>query len=153
MPNHASVLIVGGGPVGLSASVLLSRLGVRNCLIERDFDTADHPQARSLNIRTNEIYRLWGIEEELRRVSLPPAWSRQIVYTRTLAGEELGRMRSKATGTRKNFSPAPYFLSGQDRFEPILRRSYALLEELTPLQTLRWIYERSARGAEDVGFG
>lgn len=115
------VLIVGGGPVGLSSSILLSRLGVHSLLIEQDLTTADHPQARSLNIRTNEIYRLWGIEDKLREVSLPPEWSRQIVYTKTLAGEELGRMRSKATGKRKILSPAPYFLSGQDRFEPILR--------------------------------
>lgn len=115
------VLIVGGGPVGLSSSVLLSRFGIPSLLIEKDLTTADHPQARSLNIRTNEIYRLWGIERKLRDVSLPPEWSRQIVYTRTLAGEELGRMRSKATGKRKALSPAPYFLSGQDKFEPILR--------------------------------
>jgi hypothetical protein len=31
--------------------------------------------------------------------------------------------------------------------------SYALLEELTPLRAMRWIYGRVARGAEDVGFG
>ena len=91
------VLIVGGGPVGLSSSILLARLGVHSLLIEQDLTTADHPQARSLNIRTNEIYRLWGIEDKLREVSLPPEWSRQSVYTKTLAGEELGRMRSKAT--------------------------------------------------------
>lgn len=39
-------------------------------------------------------------------------------------------------------------------FEPMLRSgSYALLEELTPLRAMRWIYGRVARGAEDVGFG
>jgi hypothetical protein len=31
--------------------------------------------------------------------------------------------------------------------------SYALLEELTPLRAMRWIYGRVSRGAEDVGFG
>jgi hypothetical protein len=41
-----------------------------------------------------------------------------------------------------------------DSFEPMLRSgSYALLEELTPLRAMRWIYGRVARGAEDVGFG
>lgn len=39
-------------------------------------------------------------------------------------------------------------------FEPMLRSgSYALLEELSPLRAMRWIYGRVARGAEDVGFG
>jgi hypothetical protein len=36
---------------------------------------------------------------------------------------------------------------------PARTNSYALLEELPPLQLMRWIYERVARGAEDVGFG
>jgi hypothetical protein len=36
---------------------------------------------------------------------------------------------------------------------PVRTNSYALLEELPPLQVMRWIYERVARGAEDVGFG
>ena len=116
------VLIVGGGPVGLSASVLLSRLGVPHQLVERELRTADHPQARSLNLRTMEIYRLWGIQRELRAASLPPEWARQIIYTRTLAGEELGRMRSKATGRVRELTPAYYLLTGQDRVEPILRR-------------------------------
>jgi hypothetical protein len=41
-----------------------------------------------------------------------------------------------------------------ESFEPMLRSgSYALLEELTPLRAMRWIYGRVARGAEDVGFG
>jgi hypothetical protein len=41
-----------------------------------------------------------------------------------------------------------------EAFEPMLRSgSYALLEELTPLRAMRWIYGRVARGAEDVGFG
>ncbi|PRQ03118.1 hypothetical protein [Enhygromyxa salina] len=31
--------------------------------------------------------------------------------------------------------------------------SYALLEELTPLRAMRWIYRHVSRGAEDVGFG
>ncbi len=128
-PRTVPVLIVGGGPVGLSASVLLSRLGVENLLVERDFDTADHPQARSLNLRTMEIYRLWGIESELRSVSLPAPWARQLVYTKTLAGEELGRTRSKATGQRHRLTPAPYLLSGQDRIEPILRRRAESYEE------------------------
>lgn len=36
---------------------------------------------------------------------------------------------------------------------PVDSSSYALLEELPPLGLMRWVYERVARGAEDVGFG
>lgn len=40
-----------------------------------------------------------------------------------------------------------------DQVDQAASNSYALLEELPPLRIMRWIYERVARGAEDVGFG
>ncbi len=46
------VLIVGGGPVGLTASLLLSRLGIKSLLVERHPGTAIHPKARGINART-----------------------------------------------------------------------------------------------------
>src|SRR5260370_40852276 len=41
---HVPVLIVGGGPTGLSASLLLSRHGVRSLLADRHFGTSVHPK-------------------------------------------------------------------------------------------------------------
>jgi glycine/D-amino acid oxidase-like deaminating enzyme len=49
------VLIVGGGPTGLCASILLSRHGVRSLLVERHAQTAQHPKIRGENVRTMEI--------------------------------------------------------------------------------------------------
>ncbi len=120
---HVPVLIVGGGPVGLSASVLLSRFGIPSLLVERRASTTVHPKARSINVRTLEIYRQWGLEDRLREASLPPEWSRQIVYTTTLSGPEIGRMRSDSMGLQPGGLPSPtgYLLSSQDRIEPILR--------------------------------
>jgi len=51
------VLIVGGGPVGLTASALLSQHGVRSLLAERHPGTAILPKARGINARTMEMYR------------------------------------------------------------------------------------------------
>jgi 2-polyprenyl-6-methoxyphenol hydroxylase-like FAD-dependent oxidoreductase len=48
-PIHVPVLIVGGGPVGLTASIWLSRFGVRSMLVERHPGTAVHPKARGIN--------------------------------------------------------------------------------------------------------
>jgi hypothetical protein len=63
------------------------------------------------------------------------------------------RLRLPVRSTGKPADPA--LLSGPGRdFMPLLSAgSYAELEELRPLQALRWIYRRTARGAEDVGFG
>jgi putative polyketide hydroxylase len=54
-PQNIPVLIVGGGPVGLTASILLSRHGARSLLAERHTGTAAHPKARAINARSMEI--------------------------------------------------------------------------------------------------
>ena len=116
------VLIVGGGPVGLAASVALARLGVASCLVERHPRTTFHPKARNLNLRSAEILRSWDVWDELEKGSLPEHWTRQFVYTRTLSGEELGRMRTGSfAGTVAELTPARPLLSSQDRIEPVLR--------------------------------
>lgn len=44
--RHVPVLIVGGGPIGLTGSVLLSQFGVEHLLVNRRPATSDHPRAR-----------------------------------------------------------------------------------------------------------
>ena len=58
------VLIVGGGPVGLTASFLLSRLGIKSLLVERHPGTAIHPKARGINARTMEIFHQQRLDAE-----------------------------------------------------------------------------------------
>jgi hypothetical protein len=46
--RHVPVLIVGGSPVGLTASILLSQQGVKSLLVERHPGTAILPKARGI---------------------------------------------------------------------------------------------------------
>jgi len=134
------ILIVGGGPVGLAAALELARHGVRSLLLERHNSTTWHPKARNLNTRTMEIARGWGqaVHDELTAVNLPPGWTSQIIYARTLAGEELGRMPTRGfAGSGRKVSPEVPLLSSQDVFEPILRRG----AETTGLAELRFGHE------------
>ena len=134
------ILIVGGGPVGLAAALELARHGVRSLLLERHNSTTWHPKARNLNTRTMEIARGWGraVHDELTAVNLPPGWTSQIIYARTLAGEELGRMPTRGfAGSGRKVSPEIPLLSSQDVFEPILRRG----AEATGLAELRFGHE------------
>ena len=130
-PVQVPVLIVGGGPVGLVASVCLSRLGVRSLLVERHPGTTIHPKARNLNLRTMEILRPWGIDAELFDGALPHSWTGCFVYATTLAGRELGRMQTASfeSGRASALTPVVGVLSSQDVYEPVIRR---LAERLGP---------------------
>lgn len=117
------VLIVGGGPVGLSMSIMLSLLDVDHVLIEKHPSTTYHPKARNLNTRTMEIVRTWGIDEEMAEVALPEAWSSSIAYCKDLVKPEIGRMKTNGfVGLGERISPAIPHLSSQDVYEPIWRR-------------------------------
>src|SRR3954451_21335876 len=85
------VLIVGGGPVGLTASLLLSQQGIRSLLVERHPGTAILPKARGVNARTMEMYRQMGLEQAIREAGLPPERLGFIVWTESLAGQEIER--------------------------------------------------------------
>src|SRR5712692_11189365 len=118
--DRVPVVIVGGGPVGLATALELARHGIRSLMLERHESTTWHPKARNLNTRTMEIARGWGtaVHDALVAVNLPRAWTSQIVYTRTLAGEELGRMPTGGFhGPGHDISPEIPLLSSQDVFE------------------------------------
>ena len=146
--DRVAVVIVGGGPVGLVAALELARYRIRSLLVERHESTTWHPKARNLNTRTMEIARGWGsaVHDGLVAVNLPRAWTSQIIYTRTLAGDELGRMPTSGfSGPGAEVSPEVPLLSSQDVFEPIFRRG----AEDSGLAELRFGHEATSllRGA------
>jgi putative polyketide hydroxylase len=116
------VLIVGGGPVGLTASILLSQAGIRSLLVERHAGTAVHPKARAINARTMEIYRQCGVEAAIRAAGLPLQYTGLIVWARTLAGEEIERRVPWRAGPQASaVSAVRNCLCAQDDLEPVLR--------------------------------
>src|SRR5262245_24657297 len=122
IPQNIPVLIVGGGPVGLTASILLSRLGVRSLLAERHPGTAVHPKARAINPRSMEMYRQCGVEAAIRKAGLGPEHTGLVVWTRTLAGEEIERRVPWRAGPQSlAVSPVRNCLCAQDDLEPVLR--------------------------------
>ncbi|PVH85224.1 hypothetical protein DL98DRAFT_483707 [Cadophora sp. DSE1049] len=64
--THVPVLVVGGGVVGLSASLFLNYHGIRTILIEKHNGTSIHPRSRGVNTRTMELYRELGITTAIK---------------------------------------------------------------------------------------
>jgi putative polyketide hydroxylase len=117
------VLISGGGPVGLTASLLLSRLGVRSLLVERHQGTALTPKARGINARTMEVFRQYGIDAAVRDAGLAEGGTGLIVWTETLAGKEIERrVPGRATAKNMAVTPVKNCLCAQDDLEPVIRR-------------------------------
>lgn len=125
------VVVVGGGPVGLTTSLLLSRYGVRHVLLERHQGTSIHPKAIGLNQRTNEIWRSLGLEEQILAAAAPPrtvgrtGWYTSLAGPTPLHGREIA-IRDAWGGGRyaeeyAAASPASYTMLPQIRLEPVLR--------------------------------
>ncbi|MEU1407684.1 FAD-dependent monooxygenase [Streptomyces sp. NPDC005728] len=120
--HRVPVLIVGGSLVGLSMSVFLGRLGVRHMLVERHSGTSIHPRGRGNNLRTMELFRVAGIEPDIRAAASLLADNHGILQTPTLvgdAGEWLFRHIDPGGGLAR-FSPTSWCLCSQNDLEPVL---------------------------------
>ena len=142
------VVIIGGGPVGLTASILLSQAGVRSLLVERHAGTSIHPKARAINGRTMEIFHQCGVEAVIRSAGLPLDHTGMIIWAKTLAGEEIERRVPWRAGPQAAaVSPVRNCLCAQDDLEPVLR-TFAEQREVGELKfsTEAVAFEQEANG-------
>jgi 2,4-dichlorophenol 6-monooxygenase len=84
--EEVDVLIVGGGGAGLTASMLLAKLGVEHLLVSALPTTSVLPKAHVLNQRTMEILEDAGCAAEIARRSTPPENMAATAFYAGLAG-------------------------------------------------------------------
>ncbi len=91
--HETPVLIAGAGPVGLALAVELGLRGVECLVVEpRRQPTRLRPRAKTLNARTMEHARRWGLAERLRAAApLPVSWSQDVSFCTSFLGEEITR--------------------------------------------------------------
>lgn len=122
---HTDVVIVGGGPVGLALANELGWRGVRCILVERSTSPVDFPTCESVNARTLEHFRRWGIADGVRRAGFPPDTPRNVRFmTRILGHEILCFERPSNRDFQRQFgdvTPEAGIWCPRMLFEPVMR--------------------------------
>jgi 2-polyprenyl-6-methoxyphenol hydroxylase-like FAD-dependent oxidoreductase len=128
--TQVEVLIVGGGPVGLTLAIDLGQRRVRCLLVERNARPIHLPKMERCNARTMEIYRRLGIAERVRAAGLPADAPMDVMLAHSMAEPPLAHLRypsvseaqadiaSHNDGTR---TLEPYQVISQYTLEPLLR--------------------------------
>lgn len=140
------ILIVGGGPVGLTLAGELGWRG-RDCLlVEERTAPTEHPKATLLGARSMEYFRRWGIANDVLAAALPEHINYFITFSTRLTGHLLHRVTSPSIRETLEQQPAtvaryrelgwsPYYKTqiGQQALEPVLWR-FALAQPTVNLR-------------------
>ncbi|HEY9280148.1 MAG TPA: FAD-dependent monooxygenase [Eoetvoesiella sp.] len=121
---ETEVLVIGGGPVGLSLAGDLGWRG-RSCeLIEQGDGSIWQPKMDGVGVRTMEFCRRWGIVSDVEASPYKRDYPQDNVYLTSLNGWELGREPFPAPKDDKpsRFSPQTRERCPQNMFDPILQR-------------------------------
>ncbi|WP_240669693.1 FAD-dependent oxidoreductase [Actinoplanes solisilvae] len=122
---ETDVLIVGSGPAGGAAALLLSTYGVPNIVVTKYGRLSDTPRAHITNQRTMEVLRDAGIEDQVIAQATPQHLMGDTVFCSSLAGEELGRLHTWYTHPSRQAdhdlaSPSSICDMPQHLMEPVL---------------------------------
>jgi 2-polyprenyl-6-methoxyphenol hydroxylase-like FAD-dependent oxidoreductase len=118
-----SVLVVGGGPVGLALAGDLGWRGMSCVLIEQTDGSIYQPRMDLVGIRTMEFCRRWGLVSAVEASPYPRDYAQDNIYLTSLTGYELGRERFPGIGQAPppKQSPQRRERCPQNMFDPILR--------------------------------
>src|ERR1043166_451408 len=143
MKMDTQVLIVGGGPTGLTLAIDLGMRGVRCTLIEQKEAPAFLPKMERCNARTLEIYRRMGIAEKVSAAGLPRDWPMDVFIVLSLVEPPLLHLSYPSVAEAKRQIAAthdgslplePYQLISQYTLEPLLKS----VAETLPSVTVRY---------------
>ncbi len=121
--REVPVLIAGGGLIGLSTAMFLAQHGIQSLAVERLRGGSPLPRAAFFHMRTLEMFRNAGIEQEVREQSLrefEPEGA--LVIMDSLAGRKLADIIPSLNEGVDALSPCRRLFVSQPGLEPILRR-------------------------------
>ncbi|MEO1059860.1 MAG: FAD-dependent monooxygenase [Actinomycetota bacterium] len=143
-------LVVGAGPVGLTAAQLLAQQGRRCLVVERRDGPQRHPAAHVVNARTLEIFRQAGLDmEAIGRLAKDPADAGHVNYVTRLAGDLIGRLPFERQGPEVfELTPTPLRNLSQHRLEPLLADAVHRAPEVDLRYRYEWV--SAAQDADGV---
>lgn len=151
--EKTSVLVVGGGLVGLSAAVFLAWRGVPTVLVERHAGSSPLPRAMGFMTRTMELYRAAGLGDRIPQLPLGFGRPRRVKVESlagTWASEEVAWTPPAPAGEQRQASIDHSICTAaaiaQDRLEPILRAHAMDLGADVRLSTRLMSFEQDAGG-------
>lgn len=123
-PERAGVVIVGGGPVGLSAAIMLAQRGVDILLLERRGFDARFPRAHLLNVRTMETFHSMGVADDIYALGPQDDRWHKVAWFTSVAGS------GPADGVRIGDVPAWGGGADAPRYAEASARAFANLPQL-----------------------
>ncbi|KAK6811273.1 hypothetical protein RU639_013121 [Aspergillus parasiticus] len=138
--SKTSVLIVGGGPTGLTAALLLARYGLTVVIVERHHHRTGQPKAHAINPRSLEIFRQIGLDTtRLRKSGVPPEEGDTVRFVVSMAGNEHGTLPYERQGPETlEITPEPLFNIPQPSLEDFLISAVEGHENITFYRGVQW---------------
>lgn len=116
------IVVVGAGPVGLTAARLIANSGRRCVVIERRDGPQRNPAAHVVNARTLEIFRHAGFDmDKILGIAQSPDDAGHVNFVSRLNGTLIGRLPFERQGDEiRALTPHPLRNISQHRLEPVL---------------------------------
>lgn len=147
---ETDVLVVGAGPTGLTAALMLANLGLASHLVERRPGPQRAPAAHVINARSFEIWRQAGVDmDAVFALAKDPQDAGAVHWVTKLGGEVLGTLPfERQDDATLAYTPTPLRNLAQHHLEPLLARECEAKTGAGPAYSNRW--ESSQQDADGV---
>lgn len=124
------VVIVGGGPTGLTLAIDLGQRGISCLLVEQNTEPSPWPKFDRCNARTMEYYRRLGLSDRVRELGYPADHPMDVYIVSSMAGPAHAVLRYPSVEECRaqiaacvdgSWPLEPYQLVSQNKTEPMLK--------------------------------